>query len=387
MTSFDPLLALILAVTTLLVTFTLSLAPKLSSAAVRLGVRVPEKHRSHPVVAQQEEIFKKRQLTAGTLAVLVAIPLSIVPWLGALISLVPVAYFVWNINQAGAAIRRTKQEEGWFQGVRTAVAGEISAQPGAIDVTDVPGYPHRAGAITGAANIAGFAALLLAAAYAAIHWNSIPDHFATHFGAGFKPDAWSDKTIGSVFFPTFFGVAMLALLAVLYAWLLRVSLPARADSSLRGKIEQEITLRLSAAWLAVLNLVLALMFAALQVFMVLPDLMRWIPAVIVASLAAVIVTALAMVVGLTVQRSALTSAVKSYTERVASEKEATAEGRDNDEHYKWGMFYHNPDDPAVMVEKRFGVGVDFNYAHWQGKAFLVVVALLVVVPLLLVFLL
>lgn len=34
-----------------------------------------------------------------------------------------------------------------------------------------------------------------------------------------------------------------------------------------------------------------------------------------------------------------------------------------------------------------GVGVDFNYAHWQGKAFLVVVALLVVVPLLLVFLL
>ena len=42
-----------------------------------------------------------------------------------------------------------------------------------------------------------------------------------------------------------------------------------------------------------------------------------------------------------------------------------------------GMFYYNPDDPAVTVEKRYGVGLDFNYAHWQAKVFMVVVALLV----------
>ena len=34
--------------------------------------------------------------------------------------------------------------------------------------------------------------------------------------------------------------------------------------------------------------------------------------------------------------------------------------------------YYNPDDPAVLVDKRFGTGMSFNYARWQAKAFLVI---------------
>ena len=52
------------------------------------------------------------------------------------------------------------------------------------------------------------------------------------------------------------------------------------------------------------------------------------------------------------------------------------ESPDNDEHFKFGMFYYNPDDPAVWVAKRYGVGMDFNYARWQGKAFITVVVLI-----------
>ena len=52
------------------------------------------------------------------------------------------------------------------------------------------------------------------------------------------------------------------------------------------------------------------------------------------------------------------------------------ESPDNDEHLKFGMFYYNPDDPAVWVAKRYGVGMDFNYARWQGKAFITVVVLI-----------
>ncbi|KAB1504063.1 hypothetical protein F7230_02915 [Corynebacterium sp. 320] len=34
-------------------------------------------------------------------------------------------------------------------------------------------------------------------------------------------------------------------------------------------------------------------------------------------------------------------------------------------------------DPAVFVDKRFGTGVDFNYASWQGKVFLGLIVLVV----------
>lgn len=40
--------------------------------------------------------------------------------------------------------------------------------------------------------------------------------------------------------------------------------------------------------------------------------------------------------------------------------------RTPDSCWKWGLFYYNPDDPALMVEKRFGVGYTMNMAHPAG---------------------
>ena len=40
-----------------------------------------------------------------------------------------------------------------------------------------------------------------------------------------------------------------------------------------------------------------------------------------------------------------------------------------------------------MVDKRFGVGMVFNYAHWQGKAFLAFIALVLLASISLPFLL
>lgn len=392
MISFDPMLAAIFSLTALLGGATLVLVPRFSAPAVRLGVRVPERQRNHTVVQRQEKIFQKRQIAVAVVAAVLAFAAATIPVVGALMTLIPVVFFIWNLNNASAPIRRVKQQEKWFDGVRTTVAGRLSKpnSAGGIDITAIEGYPHRAVAVTWACNLASFVLLLLAAAYVAIRWEDIPERFATHFGAGFEPDEWSDKIFSSVFFATIFGACMVALLGLMSAWMLRIDLPARADSSLRGKIMQQMTLRLTAAWLGVLNLTMAIMFAGLQTFTVLPDLMRWAPAVLMVSMIAIMCGALAMVVSLLLQRSSLTPAVDAYVESVASDMKpdtALAEGRDNDEHYKWGMFYYNPDDPAVTVEKRYGVGVDFNYAHWQAKVFMVVVGLLVIVPLALAFLL
>ncbi len=41
-----------------------------------------------------------------------------------------------------------------------------------------------------------------------------------------------------------------------------------------------------------------------------------------------------------------------------------------DECWKWGQFYYNPNDPSLMVEKRFGLGYTLNFAHWQCWAML-----------------
>ena len=45
--------------------------------------------------------------------------------------------------------------------------------------------------------------------------------------------------------------------------------------------------------------------------------------------------------------------------------------RTDDANWKWGIFYVNPDDSALIVEKRFGIGYTLNFGHrgsWIGIA-------------------
>ena len=49
--------------------------------------------------------------------------------------------------------------------------------------------------------------------------------------------------------------------------------------------------------------------------------------------------------------------------------------RGDDKFWKLGMFYYNEDDPAMLVEDRFGMNSGFNYARTSSK---VVVGLLII---------
>ena len=51
--------------------------------------------------------------------------------------------------------------------------------------------------------------------------------------------------------------------------------------------------------------------------------------------------------------------------------------RDDDRYWSAGFFYNNPDDPALFVPKRFGLGWTLNFGHPQAK--LVLIGVLVVI--------
>jgi len=54
-----------------------------------------------------------------------------------------------------------------------------------------------------------------------------------------------------------------------------------------------------------------------------------------------------------------------YRSKSMDTKEASYEGIDDDEYWKMGVFYYNPNDLSVFIEKRFGIGITFNFARWQ----------------------
>jgi uncharacterized membrane protein len=46
---------------------------------------------------------------------------------------------------------------------------------------------------------------------------------------------------------------------------------------------------------------------------------------------------------------------------------AVVAARGDDRYWALGMFYHNPDDPAILVEDRFGSNIGLNYSRGISK--------------------
>jgi uncharacterized membrane protein len=58
--------------------------------------------------------------------------------------------------------------------------------------------------------------------------------------------------------------------------------------------------------------------------------------------------------------------------KIDNDDETSQYYQDPEDDDKWlaGMFYYNPDDAAVFVERRFGIGTTVNLARWQAWAFI-----------------
>ena len=56
-------------------------------------------------------------------------------------------------------------------------------------------------------------------------------------------------------------------------------------------------------------------------------------------------------------------------EKLLTEEEQYYADPDDEDLWKLGMIYYNPEDPSIFVEKRFGVGPTLNMARWQAWAF------------------
>ena len=59
------------------------------------------------------------------------------------------------------------------------------------------------------------------------------------------------------------------------------------------------------------------------------------------------------------------------------EKDTDLELQDDDDNWILGMFYYNPNDTRLNVEKRFGYGATVNIAHPAGKVILIISALII----------
>ncbi len=173
------------------------------------------------------------------------------------------------------------------------------------------------------------AALILAAAalHLYLHWENIPPIIPTHWNVHGQPDHWAPRTVRTVFGPLIMG-------AVMTLWVALLSL-----AILFGARRTEARRPLVAVILACADLT-ALLFSATALLPLLHFpvwLMLGVP--------------LAFIVGCIGWALWLVNRLRTSSEPTPNEC------------WYVGMFYYNPQDPAIFVEKRVGIGYTMNFAN------------------------
>jgi uncharacterized membrane protein len=196
-----------------------------------------------------------------------------------------------------------------------------------------------------------FLILALAAVCLWWQWDAIPARFPVHWNWYGRPDGWAVKSARSVFGSVLLGASVCLLLGLMMNGMAR-GVRRIHSRGLEGEQESRFLRRM-------LLLVLWLEYFMAAAFGFSPILPPRLTAVLM--MTALPIAVASLVVALTCGQGGWR--LKGQAPAAMPAGQAPAGDRTPDVCWKWGLFYYNPADPALWVEKRFGIGWTVNFGN------------------------
>jgi len=328
--------------------------PSVSSPTVPFGVRVPAQRVDDPTVRGQTRIYRWRVLALGMVSAVVGVViygLTGKPFLLPLPVLMVVGVWFGCYFPANHKIRVAKTAGSWYEGLHEGIAVDTELR------TDPPRFPWL---WLAPALIVTVATMVIGV----ITYPSMPEMLVVHHGANGAPNRLAAKSVGTAFSLVFLQMGMTALLAGFAAGIFFGSRsdidPGRPVSSARWHRRY-----MSLGAKALLGLA-----AMIDVGMMSSSLLMWTGTVISW---APLVVALPILVAVVV--AVVVLARNNFT-RDEDEEVTGLTHRDDDMYWRGGLFYVNPEDHALVVPRRFGLGWTLNFGNpWAAMLLVAVVAL------------
>jgi uncharacterized membrane protein len=212
-----------------------------------------------------------------------------------------------------------------------------------------------------AVQVGPFAILLATGVFLYLHWDEIPARFPVHWGVDGQPNGWSSRTPMGVYGPLLLGALISMCMWLMANALLR---SARIVDRARPVLVLHDFAHRVGLFLLFVEFFLAVVFSCVGLM----PLTGAMPVMIVTIL--MLPAVFFLIVWLNKGRA--------HIERSdGTNPQAVGDGTP-DECWKFGMLYFNPDDAALWVEKRAGIGYTMNFAHVSAW---IIMALLLLLPL------
>lgn len=333
----------------------LALIPGLTRPSLFFSVTVPPSLRNTPEGRRIAGRYRALVIAGTVFGLALALTLSparhprVAPWPPIVVLVVALAAFL-------DARRRVLP-----RAVAPSPEREVELSPRTISLPG--GWPGQGGP---------FALLAAAAAWLGLHWEKIPARFPVHWGIDGRPNGWAPRTPAGVFASLAGGAAVCALLVLIAFGITRWSRRIHAAGA-AGKRELHFK-----------HLVLIVLLASEYVLAAVNGWVALLPltglekpglaAGLILGLTTLLMIALVFVLVRTGQGG---SRLDGPAE---TGSEAPTGDRSDDRYWKTGLFYVNRNDPAIFVEKRFGIGYTVNFGNpwsWAILGLIILPALMV----------
>ncbi|WP_079709054.1 DUF1648 domain-containing protein [Paraliobacillus ryukyuensis] len=345
----------ILFITILFISLIQIAVPFLVKRTVVFGVAIPYEQTNHPKVKQ----FKRRYAISTCFIALIVLlrffilkqgsitetklVLSgvVLPFVLILASLSLYFYFHYKTT-------KIKKSQHWFEGVKQVRVADLSVR---LKDEMLPSVVHFIPVI-----------LTISIVGLTIHvFDQLPNQVPTHWGPNGQPDDFTTKSWMTV-------LNLPIMLFVIQIMFFEINAATKnsgiklSATNINSAKRRQLNLRKYSSWfLLVVNILMTMLFSFMQLSLLYENLvsnsMLWITPLIFFILILAGSLILAIKVG---------STDSDLEGKVIIEEANQIEDVDEDQNWKGGLIYFNPNDPSVFVEKRFGIGFTLNFANPRG---------------------
>ncbi|WP_077622557.1 DUF1648 domain-containing protein [Sediminibacillus massiliensis] len=206
-------------------------------------------------------------------------------------------------------------------------------------------------------------------------YDQIPDQIPMQYNFNGEVTNWENKSYRSILLMP----AMMVYLSLLFLGINTVIAKAKQQLNAENpekSIQQSVIFRRRwSAFIIITGIAMTLLFSLIQLSFIYPINSKFL-----------VIAPLVLGGGVTIGAIVLSFTTGQGGSRVktGTGKKGEIIDRDDDKYWKLGQFYYNPNDPALFLEKRFGVGWTLNLARpLAWVLFLSIIILAVGIPLLL----
>ncbi len=326
--------------------------PVVSRKEIFFGIRLPREQMDNPELEKVKKEYQKTYLLMFVVFIIIFILLSLfidLPLVSTIMIFIYIPMFYIPYFRAHKRVKNLKEESNWTINKKQVIVVDTKSLEEKEDNKKI-----------GLLFLIPIAILIINVVISLVMYDKLPDIIPMHWNINGEVDNWADKSYGAVLFSSFTQIFIVGIMFFAYKSITMAKVQIDASRPEESRIQIKKSRKIWGLFIIGMTIVLSLLFSLINIMIlqILPISANTFTVITVG----ICILMLVVTIILAVKVGQGGSRLKVKRTSINNDEQT----KDDDNYYKWGLIYYNPNDPSIFIEKRFGIGWTINFGNKLG---------------------